>query len=248
MKRVSNLVRVLAAPAALALFGLSWAAVGVANADPTPGSAPIHLAANACNPCAGSNPCAANPCAGSNPCAANPCAGANPCAANPCGGGGGIQAKRFMQPSDVRLAAPSARLVARGEALWNDPSIGSSGLACATCHVDRYAQMNASFAGPYPHAVAMPKQMAGVAQVNAAEMVNFCMLTPMASEPLAWDSEELAALAAWVEHIRPGYVPAASATTANPCNPCGARNPCAANPCVPNPCAANPCTRNPCGG
>jgi len=249
MKRLTNLTRALAAPAALALFGLLWAAVGTAGAEPKSAGAPIQLAANPCNPC-GANPCAANPCAKANPCAANPC-GSNPCAAsNPCGAGGGVQAKRFQQPADVKLAAPSARLIARGEELWKDPSIGKSGLACATCHVDRYAQMNASFAGPYPHAVAMPKQMAGVAQVNAAEMVNFCMLTPMASEPLAWDSEELAALAAWVEHIRPGYVRGASATTANPCNPCGAANPCGANPCAAaNPCGANPCAaRNPCGG
>jgi hypothetical protein len=282
MKRPTNLTRLLAAPAALALFGLLWAAVGTAGAEPESAVAPIQLAANPCNPC-GANPCAANPCAKANPCAAanpcvasNPCGanarsasnpcGANPCAANPCGAGGGVQAKRFQQPADVKLAAPSARLIARGEELWKDPSIGKSGLACATCHVDRYAQMNPSFAGPYPHAVAMPKQMSGVAEVNAAEMVNFCMLTPMASEPLAWDSEELAALAAWVEHIRPGYVPGASATSANPCgatnpcgsNPCGATNPRGANPCAANPCGANPCSGrsvanpcaagNPCGG
>jgi cytochrome c len=69
----------------------------------------------------------------------------------------------------------------------------------------------------------------GVKAVNAAEMVNFCMVTAMNSEPLAWDSEELAALTAYVENIRPAYVPRAPRTGANPCNPCGADpggNPC----------------------
>jgi len=245
MKRENSILRILAAPAALALLGLSWAALGTAGSEGGRGSEPIELAANPCG--AGGNPCAANPCAHANPCGGNPCA-----AANPCGGGGGIDAKRFRQPDGVRLAAASPRLIERGEELWNDASLGKSGLSCASCHVGQYAQMNASFAAPYPHAVAMPKQMASAAEVNAAEMVNFCMLVPMASEPLAWDSEELAALAAWVEHIRPGYVPTAGATaTGNPCgaaNPCAAANPRGANPCAVNPCAVNPCAaRNPCG-
>lgn len=40
------------------------------------------------------------------------------------------------------------------------------------------------------------------------------------------------------------------AESANPCNPCAARNPCAGNPCAAkNPCAGNPCAaKNPCGG
>ena len=53
----------------------------------------------------------------------------------------------------------------------------------------------------------MPKQQAGLSQVNAAEMVQFCMVVPMAAEPLDWNSTELAALAAYVESIQPDYRP-----------------------------------------
>ena len=181
------------------------------------------------NPCAGRNPCgnpcaARNPCAGKNPCGANPCGGANPCA------GARIDPARFQQPKDVALASGDrAALVAAGERLWNDAAIGKSGLACASCHVQDYALMNPTFAKPYPHFVEMVSQRTGVSQVNAAEMVNFCMVVPMADEPLAWNSRELAALTAYVEHIQPGYLPVGSAAGANPCagtNPCGARNPC----------------------
>jgi hypothetical protein len=60
-------------------------------------------------------------------------------------------------------------------------------------------------------------------------MVNFCMIVPMGDDPLPWNSQELAALASYVEEIRPGYHPV-SASVANPCNPCGMKpNPC--NPC-----------------
>jgi hypothetical protein len=200
------------------------------------------------------NPCAAktiNPCAAKtlNPCAAktlNPCAAkesgtaATRDSGNPCGGAA-VNPCRFKQPRGIRLASTSSRdLVATGEKLWNDRKLGNAGLACASCHIDGYGQMNPTFATPYPHEVAMPKQQAGVSQVNAAEMVQFCMIVPMMADPLDWDSPRLAALAAYVESIQPGYRPV-SASGANPCNPCGMK----ANPC--NPCAmkGNPC--NPCG-
>ena len=72
-------------------------------------------------------------------------------------------------------------------------------------------------------------------EVNAAEMVQFCMNVPMMSDPFPWDSRELAALTAYVEHIQAEYDPKTAGTLApnpcamkrNPCNPCGGkRNPC----------------------
>ncbi len=208
-------------------------------------------AANPCNPCGG-NPCAAkNPCGAANPCnpcGGNPCGASNPCGGNPCnpcGGGSRAKASDFLTPKGVRVARSTPKLVAKGEALWNDKSLSGNGLACATCHVGG-SQLNATFAKAYPHKVAMPHQQAGVAKVNAAEMVQFCMLTPMAADALEWDSVELAALTAYVGDLQKTFKPRAGAQ-ANPCNPCGnpcgGGNPCAANPC--NPCAANPC--NPCG-
>jgi cytochrome c len=149
------------------------------------------------------------------------------------------------QPEGVRLAsAARSDLIARGEELWNDRSLGQSGLACSSCHLrtdDGLAQVQASFAKPYPHRVEMAADMAELAQVNAAEMVQLCMTVPMASDPLPWDSIELAALAAQVEHLQQELGPKA-AKPANPCavNPCAMKpNPCGANPCAtkPNPCA-----------
>jgi len=256
MKTLATCIAAGAALAALAL--LAPAPASADELDPgaakslTPGN-PCAPKGNPCNPCGPKgnpcnpcNPCApkANPCNPCNPCApkANPC---NPCGpkGNPCGakgnpcnpcGGGRVDASRFQQPAGVELASGRhPDLIDLGEKLWNDRSLGNSGIACATCHTDRYGQMNESFDAPYPHRVAMPAHQAGVEQVNAAEMVNFCMIVPMQDDPLPWDSRELAALTAWVEKIQAGYEPGA--------NPCGAKaNPC--NPC--NPCGkkANPCS------
>lgn len=210
--------------------------------------------ANPCNPCAAKaqmnpcNPCAAkarmNPC---NPCAAtsNPC---NPC--NPCGAGSKVHPQKVSRPAGTQLPSGNqAVLVAEGKRLWEDRTLGNSGLACSTCHIN-FGNLKASFTKPYPHHVDMVQQRAGLEQVDLDEMVQFCMVVPMASEPLGWESRQLAALTAYAQTYQQEFKQAAAAnpcmlkqTTANPCNPC---NPCAAkmNPC--NPCAAkNPC--NPCG-
>ncbi|MFQ5696979.1 MAG: hypothetical protein ACE5IL_01690 [Myxococcota bacterium] len=199
---------------------------------------PCAMKRNPCNPCAMKhNPC--NPCgAKGNPC--NPCGMRNPC--NPCGGAARINPCQFKRPTGLSLVRASQKdLVAEGEKLWNDRSLGRSGLACANCHIQNYMQMNPTFGKPYPHYVEMVQQRSGIDEVSADEMVQFCMMAPMASKPLGWHSRELAALTAYVEHIHPGYHPVGGAG-ANPCNPCGMKhNPC--NPCgmKHNPC--NPCSK-----
>jgi cytochrome c len=202
----SPITRALTAAAALAV--LMWVAPTVSVAD-------------------GANPCAANPC---NPYAAkaqNPCAAKqNPC--NPCAGAS-IDPARFQQPKGVKLAKGShSELVARGEELWNDRGLGKTGLACSGCHTNRYGLMKSTFDAAYPHFVEMPAQRAGVDEVSAAEMVQFCMIVPMADDPLPWSSEELAALTSYVEKIQTGFEPSGSAAAnpcspGNPCNPCGGK-------------------------
>lgn len=171
--------------------------------------------------------------------AANPCA-ANPCAANPCAGQELPLAA--IRQGDRRLndhGNSEADLVARGTELWADESLSGAGAtSCATCHTgDGTAMMNASFAEPYPHPVAMASDRAGMDEVTAAEMVQLCMAIPMNAEPLDWGSVELAALTAKVLAVQESFDPSQA----------GGMNPCAANPCAPNPCAANPCAANPCG-
>ncbi len=125
-----------------------------------------------------------------------------------------------------------------GEKLWNSTKLSTNGLSCATCH-DGGKQFSATFAKPYPHYVAMADAQSGLKKVDLDEMVQFCMVVPMAADPLPWGSEALADLTAYTAKVHKAFMKTAAA---NPCNPCAAKNPC--NPC--NPCAAkaNPC--NPC--
>jgi len=233
---ISLIARTAALAVSLALPLLAW--------GPAPAAAD-----NPCNPCAmkSGNPCAArsmNPCAAkkANPCAVkhmnpcNPCGakGMNPC--NPCGASGSIDPAKFTRPAGVRVGGDKARLLVEGEKLWNDNSLSENGAACSTCHMNN-AGFLPSFAKPYPHEVAMVKNMSGKAQVDAAEMVQFCMIQPMQADPLPWGSARLAALTAYVEHLQQSFQPNPCAMKSpNPCNPCAMKS---ANPCA----MKNPCRR-----
>mgnify|MGYP006275238867 CR=1 FL=1 len=113
-----------------------------------------------------------------------------------------IDPAQVTRPDGVALhEAPAAELRARGAELFEDTSLSTNGMACATCHAD-LAQYNDSFAEPYPHAVGMASDMAGLEEVTAAQMAQLCMMVPMAAQPLPWDGVELAALTAYVEAER----------------------------------------------
>ncbi len=152
--------------------------------------------------------------------AANPCAAKNPCAMkNPCA------AKQSASDNVLIRKWPLKnykKVVERGEFLWNDTRLGTSGTSCASCHPNG-ALLNAK---PYPKHVKMTEDI-----VTLDQMINFCMINPMKAKPLAWNSQKLTALAA--------YVTEQTLKMKNPCsaNPCAAKNPCSANPCaMKNPC------------
>ena len=165
------------------------------------------------------NPCAPqNPCASKNPCASNPCATKNPCAPkNPCASATkGIDPKLVTRPAGTKLVEiADDKAMKLGEMLWMDTKLSSNGLACNSCHVNNGA-FKPSFAEDYPHAVQMADDQAGVKLVHLDEMVQFCLLVPMAVQPFPWDSKELAALTAYTAKQQKTF----QATAKKPANPC----------------------------
>ena len=160
------------------------------------GMAPAH-AANPCNPCAAKtkNPCGAK--------AKNPCA-----AKNPCGAGAKIDPKAITRPAGYKsYKGDQAALLKEGKALWSDTKLSTNGLSCNTCHQGN-AAFNASFAKPYPHFVQMTQDQAGLKKVHLDEMVQACLVMPMAAKPLAWGSRELAALTAYTAEMQKSFKPA----------------------------------------
>ena len=175
----------------------------------------------------------AGPVLAQNPCAPKP---ANPCAAkNACAAGSKVDPKLVTRPNGTKLATgDGAQMLKLGETLWSDAKLSTNNLSCSTCHTGGAAFQN-TFAKPYPHYVAMTKDKGGFKKINLDEMVQFCLVAPMASKTLAWDSKELAALTMYTAQMQKSFKPVAA--MGNPCaakNPCAVKNPCAAkNPCAP---------------
>lgn len=111
-----------------------------------------------------------------------------------------IEPSKVVRPEGAaQHEAPVEELVAKGEELYGDTSLSGSGeVSCLTCHTGMTNYQD-TFNEPYPHPVAMASQMAGLDAITAETMVQLCMVVPMGTDPLPWDSEELAALAAYVE-------------------------------------------------
>lgn len=159
--------------------------------------------------------------------AANPCA---PKAKNPCAASDRIDPRLITRPKGTKLyAGNAAELRKEGEKLWNDTKLSSNGMACNTCH-QNHGAFEASFAKPYPHKVQMASDRAGLKTIHLDEMIQACMVMPMAAKPLGWESRELAALTAYTAEVQKSFKPAKAGRAANPCaarNPCAAKNPCA---------------------
>ena len=178
---------------------------------------------------------------------------------NPCGGMAAdrIDASLIQRPAGTALFAGASRaqLVKEGEQLFRDSSLSPNKTTCNDCHAT-HDLFQAGFAKPYPHPVSMAKERAGVSgELHADEFIQFCMLAPMASKPLAWDSRELAALAAYVVDVKQKDF--RTAMKANPCamkhknackmkhmNPCGMKDGMKDGMKMHNPCGmkhGNPC-------
>jgi len=98
-----------------------------------------------------------------------------------------------------------AELRARGEELFNDTSLSANGLSCAMCHTGG-ANYNETFQNDYPHYVAMGKRDFGMDVVHMDEMVQICMVAPMAAEPLDWGSRDLAALTEYMNQVQQEHI------------------------------------------
>lgn len=109
-----------------------------------------------------------------------------------------------IPPADVTrpagskvFAADANKLLAVGTVRHGDTKLSPQGRSCNTCHLEADSY-NATFNKPWPHFVESVKDKTGLDAITAEGMVQFCMISAMGTRPLAWDSETLAALTAFV--------------------------------------------------
>lgn len=115
------------------------------------------------------------------------------------GQGSRINPKQVTRPGVTKpFSTDAGKLLAAGTARHGDASLSTvAGRSCNTCHLEE-ASYNATFKKPWPHFVASVKTKTGLDRITAEGMVQFCMISAMNAKPLAWDSEALAGLTAFV--------------------------------------------------
>lgn len=110
---------------------------------------------------------------------------------------------QITRPAGYKPMTGDAKL---GEKLFNDTKLSTNGMSCASCHANHGA-FSDSFAKPYPHTVAMAKDQLGRKSVHLDEMIQGCMVMPMAAKPLPWNSKELAGLTAYLLEVQKTFKP-----------------------------------------
>ena len=105
--------------------------------------------------------------------------------------------------------------VKRGKALFSDPELSTNGMSCASCHKDggtvdgimgemkivAFEDLNVK----YPRYMSMMGQIDKV--ITLDQMVNFCVVNPMAGKAFAADDQKLADLVAYCTWVKPAIIP-----------------------------------------
>lgn len=87
--------------------------------------------------------------------------------------------------------------VTRGEKLFADPSLGSNGMSCNSCH-SNLGKGDSPLTGrtPFPKVFAMAKKMRTLDQT-----VQACIVGALKGKPLAWDDARLTDLVTYVNTL-----------------------------------------------
>ena len=99
--------------------------------------------------------------------------------------------------------------VKRGQALFEDNTLGTSGTSCSSCHFEGGTKDNPkemmgmkikafdNLGARYPQYVPMAGKI-----LTLSGMVNFCIVTPLKGEALSWDDQKLIDLTAYCASVK----------------------------------------------
>jgi len=101
------------------------------------------------------------------------------------------------------------KVVEQGKALFNDTTLGTTGMSCNGCHPDGGTtggeMMGMKIRDLHGAAATFPKyKMPAKAVITLAQMNNLCITMPMKGRALKLDSPEAIALAAYITSLSNG--------------------------------------------
>jgi thiosulfate dehydrogenase len=111
--------------------------------------------------------------------------------------------------TDMDPAKALAQSIDNGKKLFSDPSLGTNGMSCSSCHMEggtkamKMGDMDIrafdNLSSKYPGMFMMAKKVLTLTQV-----VNMCIMNPMKGKPLAWDDPKLTDLTAYCASVKAG--------------------------------------------
>lgn len=114
--------------------------------------------------------------------------------------------KEEMMKMEVNPAKELAKSVENGKKLFNDKTLGESGMTCNSCHMEGGTKAGMmgeksipafdNLAMKYPKFLMMAKRVMTLDQV-----VNFCIVNPIKGKALAWDDQKLTDLTAYCASV-----------------------------------------------
>lgn len=117
-------------------------------------------------------------------------------------------AQQEMKKMDTDPTKALAESVENGKKLFNDKTLGTSGMTCNSCHMeggtkdgkmgDKSVPAFDNLAAKYPKFFMMAKRVMTLDQV-----VNWCIVNPMQGKALAWDDQKLTDLTAYCASVKP---------------------------------------------
>jgi len=99
--------------------------------------------------------------------------------------------------------------IANGAKLYADPSLGTSGRTCNTCHIEMGKSKNMGMmdAKGFIGRKHFPKYFPMANRVMTLDQaVQFCIVNPLSGKPLAWDDSKLTDLTSYVNSIYTGNI------------------------------------------
>jgi cytochrome c len=109
---------------------------------------------------------------------------------------------------DLDPAKELAKSVENGKKLFNDKSLGTSGMTCNPCHVKygtKAGKMGEMSIPPFDNLGAKyPKFFMTAKRVMTLDQViNWCIMMPLKGKPLVWDDSKLTDLTAYCASVKP---------------------------------------------
>ncbi|MFB0565810.1 MAG: c-type cytochrome [Candidatus Aminicenantaceae bacterium] len=118
-----------------------------------------------------------------------------------------VYAQQEAKEMKVDPTKELAKSIENGKKLFNDKSLGTSGMNCNSCHMEggtKKGKMGEMVILPWSNLASQYPKYWGMAKrvVTLDQAVNICIANALKGKPLAWDDQKLTDLTAYCASVK----------------------------------------------